>query len=299
MSTTRSLLVATDFSDDARCAVYRAAALAAEQGTRLELLHVISGPSLYALRELFGSPAAAETALVAEAQQSLNDLAMEVAERSAAAVTAHIEVGQVLNEILAASERADMLVMGAHGLNPLRDLILGTTADRLLKKCKRPVLVTKRQPQDGYRRVLVPVDFSPHSIAALRMALLVAPRAAITIVHAFDVPFEGKLWVAGVAEEEIERYRAQARSQALSNIDTLIKDAGGNRYRILRSVDQGDASRMILANEEALGADLIVIGKHGRSAIEELFLGSVTRHILSNSKCDVLVVPEQPLAAGT
>ena len=59
-------------------------------------------------------------------------------------------------------------------------------------------------------------------------------------------------------------------------------------HRLNDVVEQGDPRRLILAKEKQLGADLIVIGKHG-SMVEDLLVGSVTRHILSDSKCDVLV----------
>jgi nucleotide-binding universal stress UspA family protein len=49
---------------------------------------------------------------------------------------------------------------------------------------------------------------------------------------------------------------------------------------------------VILAQEEQLSADVIVIGKQGRSMIGEWLLGGVTRHVLAGSKCDVLVVHE-------
>jgi len=299
MSPVRSLLAGIDFSDDSRRAAGRAAALASEQGARLDLLHVMSAPLLASLRELFGSAAATEAALVGDAQKMLNDLARELADKTGTQAHARVKVGQVLGEILTASERADILVLGARGRNPLRELFLGTTADRLVKKCRRPVLVTKREPQYGYRRVLVPVDFSRHSAAALRTAIAVAPTADLVVVHAFEVPFEGKLWRAGVAEEEIHRYRAQARQRALRDIDALIREVGAARQRLLSAVEHGDASQAILAKEEESGADLIVMGKHGQSVVEELLLGSAARHILAESRCDVLIVPEQAAAASS
>lgn len=287
------LLAATDFSDDARHAANRAARLAVERQAPLELLHVMSSTSLTALRELFGLSPDTDAKLLDDAQRMLDELGSEIAAgKPQLALTARVAVGHVLDEILSAAEKADMLVLGARGLNPLRDLILGTTAERLLRRCKKPVLLNKRPPQEDYRQVIVPVDFSPHSAAALRMARLFAPGAEITLVHAFGTPYEGKLWLAGVPDEEIHRYRTQARQQALNRIHTLIGETRDDpcRYHII--VEHDDAAPLILAKEAAFSADLIVIGKHGQSLIEDTLLGSVTRHILSDSKCDVLVVQE-------
>jgi nucleotide-binding universal stress UspA family protein len=286
--TLRSLLVATDFSDDAGHAAHRAAVLAAEKGGQLELLHVISRPSLDALRDMFRSHPGAEATLMDDVRVTLSKMAEDITRETGAAANSRVAVGYVLDEILSASEHADMLILGAHGLNPLRDLILGTTAERLLRRCKRPVLVVKRPPQGRYSNVLVPVDFSPHSATALQLATRVTSHANITVAHAFDVPFEGKLRLADVSVEEIEHYRAQIQQQAQGKIRSLIQSVHDDMHSFKDVVERGDPRRLILAKETQLGADLIVIGKHG-SMIEDLLIGSVTRHILSDSKCDVLV----------
>lgn len=292
MSKIKSLLVATDFSDDARQAVLRAAFLAAEQGAQLGVLHVMSGWSLNSLRELFKLSSDADTKLIDDAKRMLDELVDDVAEKTKLTAAPKVRVGDVVNEIISASGQADMLVLGARGLNPLRDLLLGTTAENLLRKCKCPILVNKRPPHGSYQRVIVPVDLSPHSIAALRIAVQVAPQADITIIHAFDVPFEGKLWLAGVEEQEIHRYRIQARLDAHEKIETLMQNLDNTSLRLHTIIEHGDAARVILEQEEAASPDLIVIGKHGQSVVGELLLGSVTRHVLSNARCDVLVVNE-------
>ncbi len=296
MNIIRSILVATDFSDDASHAVRRAAQMATQLSARLTLLHVMSGPTLRALREIFPNPDDAEMKLIADAQSMLDELSASLGQIDKTLLTAQVKIGKVLDEILLACEPHDLLVLGAHGLNPLRDMLLGTTAARLLRKSSRPVLVAKQLPKGPYQRVIVPVDFSPHSALALKTAMHIAPSADITIIHAFDVPFEGKLWIAGVADEEIHRYRMQARQQALRKIGDLVGGLAVAPHRFSHVVEHGDAPRLILDKEQELEADLIVIGKHGQSSVEDMFLGSVTRHVLADSKCDVLVVHERPSA---
>ncbi|QDX82702.1 hypothetical protein B9N43_16535 [Denitratisoma sp. DHT3] len=290
MTTFKSILAATDFSDDARRAVDRAASLAVEQGGELELLHVMSGPSLKSLRELFQLMPDAEAKLVEDAQATLNELASTARLLTGTGVAATVKVGHVLDEILAASRQRELLVLGGKGSNPLRDLILGTTAERLLNKCRQPVLVVKQARRGPYQRVLVPVDFSPHSAIALARAIAIAPTAEITLVHAFEALFEGKLWLAGVSDDDLRRYRNQARQKALASIDAMIQGCGRDSDRIYRTVERGSPAPVILAKEAEFDADLIVVGKHGQLLAEELLLGSVTRHVLADSKCDVLVV---------
>jgi nucleotide-binding universal stress UspA family protein len=95
-----------------------------------------------------------------------------------------------------------------------------------------------------------------------------------------------------VDKAHITRFREEARAKAIDQLRDVARDFGGDRYRVGHAVGHGNASRVILAKEQSLNAELIVIGKHGRSVGEEWLLGSVTRHILADSKCDVLVVHE-------
>jgi nucleotide-binding universal stress UspA family protein len=294
MKSIKSIVAATDFSQEARHGAERAGIVAEEQQARLDLLHVISRSSLDALDKVFRTPADIETKLVDNARSMLNELIADIGKKTPVAMNACIKIGRVLDEVLSASESADLLVLGAHGLNPLRDLILGTTAERLLRICKRSVLVTKRPPQARYEHVLVPVDFSLYSTPALAMAKQIAPNARITIIHAFRVPFEGKLRLAGVAEDSIQKYSEEERREAVKKVSDLIHATKDGTYRISYAVEHGGAPRVILAKEEELSSDLIVIGKHGRSMVEEWILGGVTRHVLAGSKCDVLVVHERP-----
>jgi magnesium-transporting ATPase (P-type)/nucleotide-binding universal stress UspA family protein len=290
LRTPTTVLAATDFSEDATNAACRAAMLAAEQQGRLELLHVVSGTSLRVVREMLRSHDDAEEKLIDDAQRKLDASRSQVVGKTQVAAFSRVAIGSVPEEILSASEQADLLVLGARGLNPWREFFLGTTADRLLRQCKRPVLVVKHPPAASYRRVLVPIDFSPHSIAALKMAMVIAPDADIMVVHGSAVAFEGALRQAGIVEDEIDRYRAQAQQQALSGLSALIDEVSDGSHRIFRTVENEDAARLILAKEESFKADLIVIGKHGKTIVEEMLLGSVTRRILSDSKCDVLIV---------
>jgi|tagenome__1003787_1003787.scaffolds.fasta_scaffold20961739_3 nucleotide-binding universal stress UspA family protein len=292
MSDLNRILAATDFSEEAERASYRAALLAAERHAQLDLLHVVSKPSLDALRDLFRASPDVPDQLLENVPHALQQQADVLARKAGIEVTARVAVGHVLDEILLASVETDMLVVGAHGLNWPREAILGTTAERLLGKCKRPMLVVKRQAETAYERVLVAVDFSDYSLNALLQATWIAPNADITAVHAYEVPFEGQLRRASVDKASITNYRNEARMKAVDSLRNIARDFGGDRYRVAQTVEHGNASRVILAKEQLLDAELIVIGKHGRSVGEEWLVGSVTRHILAGSKCDVLVVQE-------
>jgi len=151
------------------------------------------------------------------------------------------------------------------------------------------VLVVKQPPHEPYRRLLVPVDFSPIAARTLRLAAALVPNASLTVMHAYDVPFEGQLRYAGVDDAKIAHYRSLAASQARTRLDRLVEESGIDRSRINSLVVQGDVSQRILEQEQESDCDLIVVGKHGEGVFEELLLGSTTKHILAESQNDVLV----------
>ncbi|WHZ24290.1 MAG: hypothetical protein OJF47_003402 [Nitrospira sp.] len=290
MKTLASIVAAFDFSEQARCAAERAAFIAKEQTATLRLLYVIGKSSLDDLRNLVGGSTAAEESVLEEARATLREAATALSRKTGVIAQEEASTGQVIAAIRAAAEEGDLLVLGARGTNPLRDLLLGTTTERLLRTCRRPALVVKRAPEGAYGRVIVPVDFSSYSAPALAMAGLVAPHAHISILHAFRVPFEARLRIAGATDDAIRRYCDEQRQDAVEHIDRLITECLPRTQRAACLVERGDPSPVILAQAQAQAADLIVIGKQGQSRAEELFLGSVTRHVLAGSTCDVLVV---------
>jgi len=285
MPSFQHLLVGTDFSEPAHNAAARAARLSLLLQANLTLLHVIDSVALRALEEVFGSGADTGKRLQDNAHAGLRAMATELA--SGHLPDCHVRIGTLIDEIVAEMTSMDMLVLGARGDSPFRDAILGTTAERLLRKSLKPVLVVKRPPQADYRSVLVPMDFSLHAMAALQAALALAPQASIFLLHAFDVPFEGPLHRAGVPQHEIEGYRMRARTEATTRLAGMSRDIGGRHVHVL--VEHGSPTLQILSKAEEIRPDLIAMGKHGQSLMEELFIGSVTRHVLADAECDVLV----------
>jgi nucleotide-binding universal stress UspA family protein len=285
-------LAATDFSPDARHAAYRAAYLAAEQQAQLSLLHVLDTSSLSSLKSLFGMPADIEERVRERAVAELGELADELARDMGVEARRQVVTGDTVEEIAAAAGGAEMLVIGAHGSGGLRDLLLGSVAERLLRRSGLPVLVVKQPPHSPYRRVLIPVAFGPYSLNALRAAARFAPAAEVIVFHVFAVPFEKTLHLAGLDDEEVEKYQLIARTAALDKIENLIGVFGVSGSRFHRSVEHGEAAPKILAKQATDNSDLVVMGRQGESPLEEVLLGSVTRHVLSTSPVDVLVIGE-------
>lgn len=281
------IVVATDFSDGAGQAVQRAAMLSSQHGAALELLHVVSRSSLDAVRGWIRTPADVADRLVEDARQALQAAAAALG----VPASAHVVVGDVLDEILARSPGGSLLAVGAQGASPLRDAILGTSAERLIGRSGSPILVVRNPAQARYGRVLAAIDRLPGSAAVLAAAARMAPGARMAAVHAYELPFEGGLQRAGVTTRDIDQLRAEEFNKALQEIRALGESATGDATLFLPIVERGHAARLILEHARSWGADLLVMGKRRRSVAESVILGSTTRHVLADAHCDVLVVP--------
>ena len=289
MTQFRSILVATDFSVDGNNAVRRAALLAREHDARLSLLHVVKPAGCKPLREWF-SPSIDIDLKSAQARTTLRRFAAEIAGRHDVVANLELRVGDALEEMLRASERADLVVLGQRGSNPFKDLVIGNTADRLLRTCRRPVLIVKQAAEGPYRRVLVPVDFTPSSDAAVGAAALLAPDAGIHVFHALRSMREAGLREADVPEAVIRASRAREEAGVIARMRRSVARLGLDSRRMSFTLGRGSAARPAL-HSQTLDADLIVAGKQGRSTLAPFLPGSDSNRLLAGSRCDMLIVP--------
>ena len=142
-----------------------------------------------------------------------------------------------------------------------------------------------------FKQILVPIDGSDTSKLALAKALGLAKAfgSAVTAIYVIDpYPF------AGVGTEFAygqDQYLAAAKAEAATSLETAratLQAAGVNAGSLV--VDGHSVHRSILETAQNIGADLIVMGSHGRRGIEKLVLGSVTQRVLGGTHLPVLVV---------
>jgi len=292
MTSLTRILAATDLSAPARHATERAALVSKDTAAPLDLLHVANLAPLDRLRQLMDTtPGEMERRVLDAARQQLHDLAASLQQRYGVMAGTHAVAGSLLSELAKESKSlaTGLLVCGAKGESVIRRLLLGTTVMRVLSTTTCPVLVVKQTPHEPYRRILVAVDFSSSSLRAIQQARSIAPQADIVLMHAFDVPFEGQLRYASVDEDIINHYRIIAKQEATQKLHSLCEEAGLPLYKTHQIVLHGDPTSRIIEQEQERDCDLIVMGKHGESLLEELLLGSDTKRVLAESQSDVLV----------
>lgn len=199
---------------------------------------------------------------------------------------------------------ADLTVIAARREGLLGGILTRFRNDELIRLGERPVLLVNRKPMAAYARVLVAVDFSAESQQAARMALTIAPSALFTFLHVFRVIDEEVMIEHGVAAHTIQAYRVRAREAARERLNRFIDALGPRKQWIYRAIEHGLPGQVIPGYAKEIHADLIAVGKHGKSRFIDLFLGSVTQRLVDTSDCDVLVTtsssgkdPDMPPAA--
>jgi nucleotide-binding universal stress UspA family protein len=179
--------------------------------------------------------------------------------------------------------RAELVVLGRRGERQLSDVILGSTADRVVRSGSVSVLVVATEPSAPYRRPLVAVDMSDSSRSALELAARICDPAinAIDVVHVVSFrPHRGS-----------RRHEQTVRDEVASFAGALNV---GVRWNVIVKFGEPRAAILDAANEH--GTDLIALGTKGRSGLSRMLLGSLAEGVLRDASCDVLLarLPEFP-----
>lgn len=290
----RTLLACTDFSPHATQAVHRAARLAQAHGATLVLAHAYDAPTIV---PAWGDPGGG--AWVSEEQVSegirarLERDGAELAAEYGVAVRATLLTGSVHRHLVehADATGADLLVVGAHGETGLLGRLLGSTAQKILRRSQRPVLVVRTPAATDYARVLVATDFSEPAREAARLAAMLCPVARLWLLHAHEPVLESRLAYARIDPKLGERYLGLALAEAeraLTEFHGALKEAGVVATALLR---QGHPSLLLPAAIDEFDIQLLALGAQGKSLLESGLLGSVSQHAVAQAPCDVLVVP--------
>lgn len=147
-----------------------------------------------------------------------------------------------------------------------------------------------------FKKILLPVDFSDCSRAALRHATFIGDEfgSEIHVLHVWDIPGHLRpdltVWTGDISASLHEH----ARQEAEQALEDFAKDTGvaGRRGLTLETASGPPASTVVAKAEEG-AYDLIVMGTHGRTGLSHLVLGSIAEHVVRHAQCPVLTVREK------
>lgn len=212
-------------------------------------------------------------------------------DREGVRVRSEVRVGSPVGIVLDIVEeaKATMIAMATHGATGFKRLLLGSTAEAILRKSFVPVLVVRpfwsaeeAPPEDveslPVRSLLLPVDGSD-------LASLAVPTAA----EIADL-FEARVLLLRVLERGKTSDEMEGVGEAEKHLEALSRSLERKGIDTLMLVEKGDPVDEILKTARFHRADLIVMTTHGRSGISRLVTGSVTEQVLRRATIPLLVV---------
>ena len=291
----RRILFATDFSQWTRRAEDYACALACSWKAALTVLCVAEFPPGLNPNYTVNQQYLAE--LLKNASSQLADLKVR-AERRGVAVTTRVATGIPSEEVVAAAraEDSDLIVVGTRGKTGLAHVLLGSTAERVIRGAPCPVLAVGMEDNGDedalsgpivLERILVPVDFSDCSLDALAYAVEVAQQAkgSLMLLHVLEPVSYGLDFTLG--QSTTHHLEVSTWTKRLEELATSHQHPSPPvEYRLLG----GLPADSILDSARTLSCDLIVMGTHGRRGFSHTLYGSVAEDVLRKARCPVLTV---------
>jgi len=291
----RNILCPVDLSEHSATVFGYAAMLARWYGSTLTALEMIwvGIPTL---------PAAASPVILQPEQvRAFTDELRQFVKKHAPAeiaVTTVLREGPIVAGILdeARGRSADLLVLGTHGRGGFERFVLGSVAEKVLRMSHLPVLTIPAAAAPApasarpFASIVCPVDFSPASLKALRYALSLAQESGkrLTLLHVFDWDADRPMPV-GLGPEFASMLRHR-ETEALDELRALVSPEAREWCDCREMTAIGRPYEEILRVGRETGADLIVMGVHGRSAVELSFFGSTTNQIVRHATCPVMTI---------
>lgn len=295
----RRILAATDFSPPATAALQRAVWIAQQNNSHLVLAHTVAdlkravSKTSYRSRLEFlqGSEEHFQRELRRESDAKLEKAIVDF---GAPGLEIRYEtlLGEPHVELIHAvqQENYDLVVTGTRGRGTWSRLLLGSTARRLLRNCPCAVWIVRDQTTPPPTSIVVAVDMSEPSRAALQQAAWLGAQVGarvhvLHVVESNDIPaglLDQLSSAAGTLRHQIER-------DATQGLEELISEASG-ATPFEQHLRWGAPAEEVVKLASEVGAGLIVLGTVGRSGMQGMLLGNTAESVLTHSECDVLAV---------
>lgn len=281
--TWRRIIVGIDFSDTARRALEHAEALGRHHGAEIILVHGtgITDAGMYVHEATSQTSWKLHVRQRLERARSQMTAAAETLRQGGLSVsTTDVPASGHVAIVGQAEERsADLVVVGTHGRSGFDRFLMGSVAERVVRRAPTNVLVARGRHIWPARRLLVPIDFSPAANHAVEVALLNAhPGAQIVLLHC---------WVVGdFAEEALRSGVAQhARQQGEALVERHRRAGLELSFELLES----PAAAGILKRLDDNSFDAVVMGNRGLGAIKRIVLGSVAEQVVRYASLPVMI----------
>jgi nucleotide-binding universal stress UspA family protein len=302
MVTINRILCPIDFSEHSRRALDHAVAIARWYDASVTALYVFSPAPMAAVGP--GSVMFEPIVLTdIDFQRLGDDVRAFAAAETASGVVLHTVVRQGLpaTEIdsYAREMRADLIVVGTHGRSGVERLVLGSVAERLLRRAPCPVLTVPAGLPDAvpatapvFKRVLCPIDFSEPSMLALEYALSMAREsdACLTILHVATFSIDPPMFEVMDPGMSVAEFKRRTTADLESRLRATVPADADDYCQVDTMLATGHAGQEVVRIAVESHTDLIVMGVRGRGAVDLTLFGSTTQHVVRAASCPVLTI---------
>jgi nucleotide-binding universal stress UspA family protein len=305
--TLRHILVPMDFSGYARQALTCAVPLARKHRAKISLVHVAQTPVAMRTTPDGGLVMPVNTARLVEVAQTHLDELADILLPQELRGRLIVREGNAAVEVVAAAKRlnADLIVLSNTGRSGLKRIVLGSTAERIVRHAHCPVLTVRRGMDDSarrllalqpplypkrlpWRRILVPLDFSLTSLRALKIAVPLAKQSGARLLLLNVV--EPNPYATGMEGAVLVEPDAVITQRVRRQLPQVARRFVPKSLRTTALVGQGRAADVIVEMAKEKGVDLIVLATHGHTGLERLLMGSTAELVVRTAKCPVFVV---------
>ena len=283
-------LLAVDGSDNSYEAVHALKYLArAEQLTLLHALNVPRPAYPMMVPEVAEELYKSLEQNMREDGERLLDRVQSLLPLHAGPSTKHLRIGSPAEVIVSMAEEqnADLIVMGARGLGPVKERLLGSVSHRILTLAPCATLIVNG-PVKAMKQILLPLQGPSDAEAAVRFLQLKPFHDAVEVTLLTVLPSTEPPWPGDAAAATAGKLEEQALQSARDYIDGEAERLRAIGYQARGIALFGTPSAMILQEATNLRSDLILMGTRGRQGIARFLLGSVSHAVLHQMPCPVL-----------
>ncbi len=289
-----NVLVATDFSDESKAALRWGAFLADQLGSKLIVVHVVDlAAGDNAWRVLVETPEEIEQSALVSARERLEEFVDETVKKHPSQVELRTVLGAPVDEILAEAKHTDnvLIVAGTRGASRMKEIFLGNTARRLVRRSGVPVvLVPPEADVQTPQRMVVGVDFSGPSREAIRRAAMAARTYGATVHAVYGYVLPEVSTVEGTMLTNVERYDELVEEKR-RKLEEIVAELDADDVIVEVSAVQQSPERALIHTAEDDGAQMIFVGTHGREGFKRFFLGNTAERVMRKSPVPVFVAP--------
>ncbi|KPK33579.1 MAG: hypothetical protein AMK70_09325 [Nitrospira bacterium SG8_35_1] len=298
----KNILLVYDGTEPAKSTINRAVTLAIRNRARLTVIDVIEEiPRDYQMLITAMLPEEIMKRAVKEQNEGLDRYITPI-RKAGVRVSAKVLVGkeffEIIREVL--RNKHDLVIKTARGKGGVKEILFGSTAMHLMRKCPCPVWVMTPGQSQPYDRILAAVDVAASDtkgntlntkIMDLATSLARLEKSELHIIHAWNIPYEHLLREKfDTSPGEIEKWESEAHKLPQKYLDDFLKKFALDKVKHQVHLLKGKASNLIPELAKKKRIDLVVMGTLCRTGIPGFFIGNTAEKVLHLVDCSVLTV---------